>query len=243
MVAAPAAAAPAAAQDIETVRSDLSDGQRNIKVRRIRNTKPLFFRAKMAIDADGAARAYHPDDISEALDALRHATSHSKKFIQGKRKNGVVGKGPRPGFFVSATALSRGSEHDAGSYVDAEFVLYIVLPSNFAAEVAKGDLCTIVNLKNFRVTPAIFADVNPNVGEASVRAAINLHVQDPAFPIAELARRGGDDRDNYVYIVYPGSRFTPLGTAPHWPVEEITARADSLFADWGGLTKVREIFA
>jgi Fungal chitosanase of glycosyl hydrolase group 75 len=229
--------------ELETVRSDLSDGQRRVKLQRVRNTTALFFKAKMSIDADGAARAYHPDDIPEALDRLVHATSHSKKFIQGKRKNGVVGKGPRPGFHVSATALQRGEDHDANSFVDAEFIPYIVLPSDFASGVRKGDLCTVVNLKNNRTTAAIFADVNPRVGEASVRAAINLRVQDSAFPITELAKRGGDNGDNYVYIVYPGSRFTAQAAVPHWPVEKIEETANALFAEWGGLDMVRRIFA
>ena len=51
----------APAPEIETVRSDISDGERNVKIRRIKGTKPVFFKAKLAIDADGAARAYHPD--------------------------------------------------------------------------------------------------------------------------------------------------------------------------------------
>ena len=104
-MSAPLAATGATTINIETVRSDLSDGKRKVKVMRIKGTKPVFFKAKMAIDADGAARAYHPDDVPEALDRLKNATSGSKKFIQGKKKNGVIGKGPRPGFFVSETAF------------------------------------------------------------------------------------------------------------------------------------------
>jgi hypothetical protein len=74
-------------------------------------------------------------------------------------------------------------------------VPYIVLPANFAAGVKPGNLCTVVNLVNFRVTGAIVADSNPHVGEASVRAALNLHVNDPAMPITQLAKDGGDDKD------------------------------------------------
>ena len=211
-------------------------------MRRIELTKPLFFKAKLSIDADGAARAYHPNNDPDALDLLKHATSGSKKFIQGKSKNGKTGLGPRSGFFVSETALSKGPEHDAGSFVDAEFIPYIVLPSGFATGVSKGDLCTVVNLRNDRVTPAIFADVNPNVGEASVRAAINLRVQEELFPITELAKAGGDDGANYVYIVFPGSKLTAASSAPRWPADAIAAKADALFAEWGGLAMVRKIF-
>jgi len=241
LFAAAAAAAPAAPPAMQTVKT-LSDGKRNVKVRRITGTTPLFFKAKIAVDADGAARAYHPNNLPDALDIMAHANKYSKKFIQGQLKNGVVGIGPRPGFFVSATALQKGKDHDAGSYVDAEFVPYIVLPSDFDPGVKIGDLCTVVNLNNLRVTSAIFADTNPDVGEASVRAAINLHVQDPSFPITELARHGGDEKDSYVYIVYPGSKFAPEAQSPHWPVGRIEAAAGPLFDAWGGIAMVQRIF-
>jgi hypothetical protein len=245
MAAAPMAATVpvAAAPEIETVRTDLSDGKRKIKVQRIKGTTAQFFKAKLAVDADGAARAYHPDDDPEALDLLKNATAGSKRFIQGEKKNGKVGKGPRPGFFVSETALSRGDAFDADAFVDAEFVPYIVLPAKFAADVKLGNLCTIVNLVNFRSTGAIVADSNPNVGEASVRAALNLHVNDPAMPITQLAKSGGDDKDRYVYIVYPGEILAARAAVPHWPVEDIAARADQLFATWGGIDLVKKIFA
>jgi hypothetical protein len=126
--------------------------------------------------------------------------------------------------------------------VDAEFIPYIVLPATFAPGVKTGDLCTVVNLKNDRTTAAIFADTNPNVGEASVRVAINLHVQDPSFPLTELARHGGDERDRYVYIVFPGSRFPARTAAPHWPVDDIEKNANLLFEAWGGLEMVKRIF-
>jgi hypothetical protein len=232
-----------AAPEIETVRSDISDGKRNAVVKRIKGTKPLFFRAKMAVDADGAARAYHPDPANpDSLDDIGNANSFSKKFIQGKKKNGVTGKGPRPGFFVSATSLQKGKDFDADAFVDAEFIPYIVLPADFASGVRTGDVCTVVNLNNNRTTSAIFADTNPNVGEASIRVALNLHLQDPSFPITRLARSGGDEDADYVYIVFPGSRFAPRAAAPHWPVEKIDEVATPLFDAWGGIDMVRRIF-
>ena len=242
LAAAPPAAVVAAPPDVETVRTDLSDGKRKIKVQRLKGTTPLFFKAKFAVDADGAARAYHPDNDPEALDLLKNATAGSKKFIQGKKRNGHLGLGPRPGFFVSETALSHGDPWDADAFVDAEFIPYIVLPAKFANGVTAGSLCTVVSLVNFRVCGAIVADSNPKVGEASVRAALNLHVNDPSMPITELARNGGDDKDRYVYIVYPGETLAARAAIPHWPAEDIAARADALFAGWGGIDMVKRIF-
>ena len=236
--AAPATAAPA----LETVRT-VSDGpHKAIKVQRIVGTTPLFFQAKIACDADGAARAYHPDNDPQALDLVKNATEDSRRFIQGKKKNGRIGKGPRPGFFVSATSLGHGDAWDADAFVDAEFIPYIVLPSHFADGVTNGTLCTVVNLNNFRSIGAIVADSNPKVGEASVRAVIALHVNDPAMPITDLAKRGGDAKDRYVYIVYPGEALAARAAAPHWPAEDIAARTDPLFAAWGGIDMVKRIF-
>jgi hypothetical protein len=240
--AANVAAAVAAPPAIQVVRDDLSDGKRDIEVKKVAGTTALFFKAKIAVDADGAARAYHPDDVPGALDVMAHANKYSKQYIQGKKKNGVTGKGPRYGFYVSGTALQRGQDHDAGSYVDAEFIPYIVLPDDFDPGVKIGDLCTVVNLKNYRSTAAIFADTNPDVGEASVRAAINLHVQDPSYPITELAKHGGDEKDQYLYIVYPGSKLQPSAAAPHWPVESIEDKANALFQAWGGIDMVKRIY-
>src|SRR5262249_14926230 len=233
----PAVAPPA----VETVRT-VSDGNRTVKVQRITGTTALFFKAKIACDADGAARAYHPEDDPEALDLKKHATAGSKKFIQGKKKNGHLGLGPRPGFFVSETSLSKGVAWDANSFVDAEFIPYIVLPADFAPGVRSGTLCTVVNLNNFQSTSAIFGDTNPDVGEASVRVVINLHVNDPSMPITELAKRGGDEKDRYVYIVYPGEKITARAAVPHWPAEDIATRGDALFAAWGGIDMVKRLF-
>jgi hypothetical protein len=242
-VASEAAAVPAAgAPEVETVRTDLSDGKRRVKVQRIKGTAALFFKAKIACDADGAARAYHPANDPEALDVVDDATADSMKFIQGKKKNGKTGLGPRPGFFVSDTALCRGVAWDANSFVDAEFTPYIVLPENFADGVGLGTLCTIVNLNNFRSTSAIFADTNPKVGEASLRTVINLHVNDPATPITHLAKSGGDEKDRYVYIVYAGEKLTARDSLPHWPAEDIATKGDALFAAWGGIDMVKRLF-
>lgn len=229
------------APETEIVRRDLSDGKRHVDIFRIKGTTPLFFKAKMSVDADGSPRAYHPDNIPEALDVLSNSEIHSQKYIQGKLRNGHIGKGPRPGFFVSGTALQHGEDHDADSFVDAEFIPYIVLPARFADGVRTSDVCTVVNLTNERTTSAIFADTNPDVGEASVRAAINLGVS-PTLDITEIAKRGGDAQPNYLYIVYPGSRFPARPEAPHWPAETIETVAAPLFEKWGGLAMVKKLF-
>jgi hypothetical protein len=68
------------------VRTDFSDGKRKIKVQRIKGTTALFFKAKFAVDADGAARAYSPDNDPEALDLVKNATPGSKNTSRGRRR-------------------------------------------------------------------------------------------------------------------------------------------------------------
>jgi hypothetical protein len=47
---------------------------------------------------------------------------------------------------------------------------------------------------------------------------------------------------NGVYIVYSGEHLSGRAAVPHWPAEDIAARADQLFADWGGIDLVKKIF-
>jgi hypothetical protein len=67
-------------------------------------------------------------------------------------------------------------------------------------------------------------------------------MHDPSFPITRLARVGGDEGANYVYIVYPGSRFAARANAPHWPLDKIEEIAGPLFEAWGGIALVRTLF-
>jgi hypothetical protein len=90
-------------------------------------------------------------------------------------------------------------------------------------------------LLNNKWTHAIFADTNAHVGEASIKTARNLGRED-------LSARNGDDDNNYVYLIFPGTRFEPLQTAPHWPDEIIQANATTLFEKWGGIEQIKKLF-
>jgi hypothetical protein len=48
---------------------------------------------------------------------------------------------------------------------------------------------------------------------------------------------------NYLNIVYPGQKLAARAAVPYWPVEEITRRADELFAQWGGIDMARRVAA
>src|SRR5262249_45312977 len=94
------------------------------------------FRAKMAIDADGAPKAYNRDD-SIALDFLENAGRPGNWFgvvTDTGEPDGepVVQKqgDPAPGFFVSATTLiNPGFPRESPlRYLDADTIPFIALP-------------------------------------------------------------------------------------------------------------------
>lgn len=186
----------------------------------------------MNVDADGAPKCYHPTNDALALDDLENATSNSKRFIQGQ--NGV---GPAPGFFVSQTSLLFRSQdgNRCDNFVDAVEIPYLVFPNQWH-DVGLGDCGMIYNTQNGQITHAIFADTNPRVGEASVKSARNLG-RNNATP------RNGIDEAIFIYLIFPGSKFTAASSAPHWPDARIQASAQQAFAAWGGMATMRQVAA
>jgi hypothetical protein len=217
----------------ELARKILTD----VPVYKLADRDGYFFRANMAIDVDGSPRAYCPGNRNPtALDTLDDADSEgsSTTYVQGEQRHGRLGVGPSAGFYVSGTALRLDQPWRCDSFVDAEQIPYLVFPPNFK-EVRVGDLAVVVNLLNNKWTHAIFADTNAHVGEASIKTARNLGRED-------LSARNGDDDNNYVYLIFPGTRFEPLQTAPHWPDEIIQANATTLFEKWGGIEQIKKLF-
>jgi hypothetical protein len=169
----------------------------------------IFFRAGMAIDADGSPRAYHPDNIG--TDNLANAGKPGNWWAlatdTGKPDGTPIVQGesdPYPGYYVSMTSLtdSRYPHSDPRRYVDAEKVPYFVISRTLLPLVPglrKGDLGYVFNTRNGLGSYALYADTGPadKLGEASVRLAQLLEV--PADP-----RRGGQP-DGLIYIVFAGS--------------------------------------
>lgn len=220
--------------------------RRNINIFKLPGKSGYYFNAAMAIDVDGSPRAYSAGAKQPtALDGPGSVDSggFESMHIQGKEKtiNGVThrGEGPYPGFYVSRTSLLfKGSEsYKTSNFVDAEQIPYVVFPDTpkkFPG-VRIGDMAYVIDLKTGKSTHAIFADTNSNVGEASLRVAQNLGR-------TSLSASNGDEVDRYVYIIFPGTRFTPFDTVPHWPDEAIKKTADKAFEAWGGMDQIRKIF-
>lgn len=198
------------------------------------------FVAGMAVDADGAPRAYHPDD-QPGLDRLANAGAPGRWWAlvtddgtpSGRPQ--VQGPGdPAPGFYVSMTSLvdPRWPAADPRRYVDASRVPYVALPRaalrRWSARL--GDLVAVHEPRSGRTAFAIFADVGPAdaLGEGSIALAEALGL--PASP------RSGGTAEPLVYVVFPGS------AAPREPAEIERAGTQRL-ATWGGAEQLAACFA
>lgn len=192
----------------------------------------------MAVDADGAPRAYHPDNRL-GLDTIEHAGYPGNWWAlatdNGKPSGYPVVQGktdPAPGYYVSMTALfdpDHPKERDPRRFVDAASIPYVVLPPAGLKHAKLGDFATVVNLRKGKLSPAIVADESaPQVkmGEGSMALA-------DALGIDSNPRTGGIEH-GIAYVIYPGSgNGKPRGR------DEIVAMADQQFQRWGGLLKLK----
>jgi hypothetical protein len=196
----------------------------------------LFFQAGMAIDADGAPKAYHPDD-TPGLDALANAGKPGRWWGVVTDDSGapVVQKetDPAPGFYVSSTSLedtSKGRE-DPTRYVDSSSIAYVALPPAAVKDggAALGDFAVVRERKTGKLAYAIFADIGPKnkLGEGSIALA-------EALGVPSSARKGGAS-GGVDYLVFPGSGDGAKKTA-----EEIAKEAEARFTSWGGLSQLDE---
>lgn len=208
----------------------------------LRDRPGFFYLAGMTIDADGAPRAYHPDDVS-GLDKLS-AAGHPGNWWAlvtdtGKKTGHPIKQGPNdpaPGFYVSMTSLEDQTkkESDPRRYVDATVIPYMVLPdivvSTTKAHV--GDFAVVINLQNRKQCFAIFGDGSggqDRVGEGSIALATALGVPSDA-------RHGGVE-SGLLYLVFPES-----GNRKPRSIDEINTEAGRLFEGWGGSQQVTACF-
>ena len=209
----------------------------------------FYYKAAKAIDVDGSLRGYTLDATSpKPLDSLESVDSDGIEtmYIQQRSRtvSGLtnVGEGPLRDFFVSRTSLlfNEDEKFKTSNFVDAELIPYIVFPHHqnepaVFSGVSLGDVAYVIDLKTGRSTHAIFADTNPKVGEASLRVAQNLGRSD-------LNARNGEERELFLYFLFPGTKFDPEPTVPHWPDAKIKEVADNAFASWGGMDQVMKLF-
>jgi Fungal chitosanase of glycosyl hydrolase group 75 len=153
----------------------------NVSVWLLQGQTAFFYEAGMAIDADGAPNAYHPEpDSNPGLDFLANAGSPGNWFgivtDNGQRDGNPIIQGPddpTPGFYVSLTSLQDRTKGrtDPLRYVDATQIPYMVLPpevrSNLGTQL--GDFAVVIRSKSGQLSEAIFVDVGPRgkIGEGN----------------------------------------------------------------------------
>lgn len=210
--------------------------------------KGLLHRGSMQIDVDGSPRAYFPGNANQLrLDDLSSSDGQggSSTYVQGRTYGNIVARGPRPGFYVSATSLrySQREMWDCDNFVDAEIIPYFVHP-NGRNGVGLGDVGVIIDERSWKWTPAIHADTNDSrrVSEASLAVAValgNSTIDPTTLKVTGLSAYNGNDNRNYIYLYFPDSAITAAATAPPWPLAQITTAATRLFDDWGGIEMVK----
>jgi len=193
----------------------------------------------MAIDADGAPNAYHPDKTQRAaLDFLGNAGHDGDWWgvaTDTGRKDGTPvvqnASDPYPGYYVSTTALGdpQYRRTDPKRYVNSDAIPYLAVPKEvLTLGVHLGDLAVVLSQKTGACSGALVADIGPprKIGEGSIALARRLGV--PSSP-----KNGGASR-GLVYLIFPNSgNRKPRGVA------EIDAEATRLLIEWGGETELR----
>jgi hypothetical protein len=197
----------------------------------------FVYEAGLAVDADGAFRAYHPDNRL-GLDTIKHAGRPGNWWALATDTGKTSGhpvvqrKGdPAPGYYVSMTSLfdaSNPNERDPHRFIDAASIPYIVFPPVGFKYAKLGDFATVVNLRNGKVAGAIVADESApelTMGEGSIALAV-------ALGIDSNPRVGGTEH-GVAYVVYPGS-----GNGKPRGLDDILSASHRRFETWGGLQKL-----
>jgi hypothetical protein len=197
----------------------------------------FVYQAGMAVDADGAFRAYHPNH-KLGLDSIEHAGHPGNWWAlatdTGKPSGRPIVQGendPAPGYYVSITSLfdpGIPSERNPRRFVDAAKIPYIVLPREGLKHAKLGDFATVTNLKNGRVAGAIVADESvpeSKMGEGSIALAVALDI--------DSNPRTGGAGGGVAYVIYPGS-----GNGKPRTLEEINSISQRDFLEWGGWGKL-----
>jgi hypothetical protein len=199
---------------------------------------PVVFRAGMAVDVDGAPKAYHPENKG-ALNRLSGAGRPGHWWALVTQDGAPVVQGPSdpaPGFYLSMTSLQNPAfaVTDPRRYVDASTIPYVVLPEALvkAAGIRIGDLSAAVNSSNGKVAYAIYADQGPKdkLGEGSLYLANQL--RNASLPDAQAVRQSlpkGID-----YVLFPGS-----GNGRPKTREQIVSAGEALFGRFGGAAAVK----
>jgi hypothetical protein len=207
------------------------------------NDGSRVFLGRMRVDADGAPRAYHPQE-RKGLDRLANA-GHSGAWwglaTNTRDRQGDPTCAPAgapvvqgshdlaPGFYVSTTTMTDPSVEDCRrqrAYVNAEAIDYVALPpalATFDYRHHAGPLALVLNTRNRKQSGAVMADeaVRSGFGEGSIALARRLGYE-------TNPRDGGSDAHTTLYVVFTDTARFPKSQ------RAVDAAADAAFQRWGG---------
>ena len=171
------------------------------------NRRMYIFTGALMIDADGAPKAYHKNDML-ALDHLSNGGEPGNWWALVTDNNMPSGiplvqtpSDPAPGYYISMTSLeNQAKDHtDPGRFVNAEAIPYIAIPAGFSKDFKLGDIALVYNKENGKKCFAIYADVGPEhlIGEGSIKLAKELGI--------DASPKHGGTETGIVYILLIGS--------------------------------------
>ncbi len=208
-------------------------------------TDACYFTTKMAIDADGAPKAYYPGEYYPAnnhycFDWLDNLNVDDRHGTQGQ--DGAVG--PANGYLISGTALTDKADfpaNDTRCYVDASMIPYVVLtggslPVPAGLVLTKGCVVFVADTNTGNYSGAIYADVGRAVGEGSLALALMLGINPFSKKHFPKVVGGIGDRRTFHLV------FLKDIIPPPWDVPTIQQKAKQLFDAWGGEAVLRGLY-
>lgn len=244
-----------------------------VKIHRDPATQAVAFASQMQVNTDGAPDSYHPDDIgithicngvsvgasctwkAECLPEFRQAKAEGFRgparicfFAMATDSAGIPliqgDADPRPGYFVSTTALKQPGENvrTPQAQLNSNTVPFAVIPGNWQTSGKPGpklgDFGVAYRRSNGKLAYFIVGDIGPRnkLGEGSV--ALHQTLGNDAFVMrfgVRRARQGIGGRD-VMYLLFPNSA-RPGTRIDAASVEGV---ASPLLATFGGIDRVKE---
>ena len=196
----------------------------------------IVFLGRFTIDADGAPRAYGPNN--SGLDDLGNAGRPGNWWALATTAAGCGPSGtpvlqanddPAPGFYVSKTTMENTafSCRKQRRYVNSDAISYVALPRAVATIVGNQGKLTVVQRGAFGPAFAVHADQAPafGVGEGSMELARAVGLNpDP--------RRGGTGARELLFVVLPQRVGFPADNLA------VQSAARTAFEAWGGFARL-----
>lgn len=163
-------------------------------------------------------------------------TNEGKPAIQGPSD-------PKPGFFVSTTALQNRGYDSASplAQINANEIPYVVLPAGLARKIGNvhlGDVAIMYRKSTDLLSYGLVADVGPRdkLGEGSV--ALHKNLGNDPFALKSGIRRAtrGISRRDVAYLIFPGSGVTLTEFTAH----NIDVKGTELLSLFGGKEKLKD---